>query len=133
MHSPIMAVGNGVPAIVCRFEEQTSKGLMWRDIGLGDWLFDFDQDADLARLPAAVLALARDPASAPSRSRTDWSSSDSGADTVNGSPLRSNVSEWECRNIRFNPNGLSNASFSRSPYFSSPATGCPACAEWTRI
>jgi polysaccharide pyruvyl transferase WcaK-like protein len=35
MHSPIMAVGNGVPAIVCRFEEQTSKGFMWRDIGLG--------------------------------------------------------------------------------------------------
>lgn len=64
MHSPIMAVGNGVPAIVCRFEEQTSKGLMWRDIGLGEWLFDFDQEADLARLPAAVLAMARDPASA---------------------------------------------------------------------
>ena len=35
MHSPIMAVGNGIPAIVCRFEEQTSKGFMWRDIGLG--------------------------------------------------------------------------------------------------
>jgi polysaccharide pyruvyl transferase WcaK-like protein len=64
MHSPIMAVGNGVPAIVCRFEEQTSKGIMWRDIGLGEWLFDFDREDDLARLPAAVLALARDPASA---------------------------------------------------------------------
>ena len=36
MHFPIMAVGNGIPAIVCRFEEQTSKGIMWRDIGLGD-------------------------------------------------------------------------------------------------
>ncbi len=43
MHSPIMALGNGIPAIVCRFEEQTSKGIMWRDIGLGDWLFDLDQ------------------------------------------------------------------------------------------
>jgi hypothetical protein len=41
MHSPIMCIGNGVPAIVCRFAEQTSKGFMWRDIGLGDWLFDF--------------------------------------------------------------------------------------------
>ena len=40
MHSPIMALGNGVPAIVCRFAEQSSKGFMWRDIGLGDWLFD---------------------------------------------------------------------------------------------
>lgn len=64
MHSPIMAIGNGVPAIVCRFEEQTSKGIMWRDVGLGEWLFDFDREDDLARLPAAVLDFARDPASA---------------------------------------------------------------------
>lgn len=60
MHSPIMAVGNGVPAIVCRFEEQTSKGFMWRDIGLGEWLFDLDQESDRRRLPAAVLAFAQD-------------------------------------------------------------------------
>nr|MDQ3010869.1 polysaccharide pyruvyl transferase family protein [Acidobacteriota bacterium] len=64
MHSPIMCIGNGIPAIVCRFEEQTSKGFMWRDIGLGDWLFDFDQEADLARLVPAVLAMAKDPAAA---------------------------------------------------------------------
>ena len=37
MHSPIMCIGNGVPAIVCRFADQTSKGIMWRDIGLGEW------------------------------------------------------------------------------------------------
>jgi hypothetical protein len=61
MHSPIMCIGNGVPAIVCRWAEQTSKGLMWRDIGLGDWLFDFDDEADLRRLPPAVLAIARHP------------------------------------------------------------------------
>lgn len=64
MHSPIMAVGNGVPAIVCRFEEQTSKGIMWRDIGLGDWLFDLDREEDHAGIVPAVLALARDPAAA---------------------------------------------------------------------
>ena len=64
MHSPIMCVGNGVPAIVCRFAEQTSKGFMWRDIGLGDWLFDFDQEADIRRLVPAVLAMAKDPAAA---------------------------------------------------------------------
>jgi polysaccharide pyruvyl transferase WcaK-like protein len=64
MHSPIMAVGNGIPAIVGRFAEQTSKGFMWRDIGLGDWLFDFDQDADIARYVPAVLALAKNPAAA---------------------------------------------------------------------
>jgi Polysaccharide pyruvyl transferase len=64
MHSPIMCVGNGVPAIVCRFEEQTSKGFMWRDIGLGEWLFDFDQEAETSRLVPAVLALAKDPGAA---------------------------------------------------------------------
>jgi polysaccharide pyruvyl transferase WcaK-like protein len=60
MHSPIMCIGSGVPAIVCRFEEQTSKGFMWRDIGLGDWLFDFDREEDRAKLPAAVLDMVRD-------------------------------------------------------------------------
>src|SRR5206468_149699 len=64
MHSPIMCIGNGIPAIVCRFAEQTSKGFMWRDIGLGDWLFDMDEDADVAKVVPAVLALARDPAAA---------------------------------------------------------------------
>ena len=64
MHSPIMCIGNGIPAIVGRFAEQTSKGFMWRDIGLGDWLFDFDQEAEIARYVPAVLALAKNPAQA---------------------------------------------------------------------
>lgn len=64
MHSPIMCIGNGIPAIVCRFKEQTSKGFMWRDIGLGDWLFDLDDEAQVARIPTTVLALAQDPATA---------------------------------------------------------------------
>ncbi len=64
MHSPIMCIGNGIPALVGRFAEQTSKGFMWRDIGLGDWLFDLDREDDVKRLPAAVLQLARDPAAA---------------------------------------------------------------------
>jgi polysaccharide pyruvyl transferase WcaK-like protein len=64
MHSPIMAVGNGVPAIVCRFKEQTTKGLMWRDIGLENWLFDLDQPEELAGVAPAALALAKDPAAA---------------------------------------------------------------------
>ncbi len=64
MHSPIMAVGNGVPAIVCRFEEQTSKGIMWRDIGLGDWLFDLDREGEIKGIVPAVLAMAKDPAAA---------------------------------------------------------------------
>jgi hypothetical protein len=60
MHSPIMCIGNGIPAIVCRWAEQTSKGFMWRDIGLGDWLFDFDKDEDCARMPEVVVAMAKD-------------------------------------------------------------------------
>jgi hypothetical protein len=64
MHSPIMCIGHGIPAIVCRWEEQSSKGIMWRDIGLGDWLFDLDLPAEAAALPATILALARDPAAA---------------------------------------------------------------------
>ncbi len=64
MHSPIMAIGNGIPAIHCRFKEQTSKGQMWADIGLGDWLFDLDKETDGANITKAVLALAKDPAAA---------------------------------------------------------------------
>lgn len=61
MHSPIMAVGNGVPAIVCRFREQTSKGIMWRDIGLGQWLFDLDREQDHEGITPAVLRMATAP------------------------------------------------------------------------
>ena len=64
MHSPIMCIGNGIPAIVCRWAEQTSKGYMWEDIGLGEWLFDFDNEADVKRLPEVALAMAKDPAAA---------------------------------------------------------------------
>jgi polysaccharide pyruvyl transferase WcaK-like protein len=57
MHSPIMCIGNGIPAIVGRFAEQTSKGFMWRDIGLDEWLFDFDDAESKAKYPAAVLKM----------------------------------------------------------------------------
>jgi hypothetical protein len=61
MHSPIMAVGNGIPAVVCRFAEQSSKGSMWRDIGLGDWLFDLDRDEDLRRVADTALDMVSNP------------------------------------------------------------------------
>ncbi|TDE14857.1 polysaccharide pyruvyl transferase family protein [Dyadobacter psychrotolerans] len=64
MHSPIMCVGNGIPATVGRFAEQTSKGLMWKDIGLGDWLFDMDVPGDVSAITPAVLAIAKDPKTA---------------------------------------------------------------------
>jgi polysaccharide pyruvyl transferase WcaK-like protein len=62
MHSPIICIGSGIPAIVCRWAEQTSKGYMWRDIGLSDWLFDLDQEEELQNVATAVLAMAQDPA-----------------------------------------------------------------------
>ncbi|WP_206291550.1 polysaccharide pyruvyl transferase family protein [Humisphaera borealis] len=59
-HSPIMCIGHGVPAIVCRYKEQTSKGFMWKDIGLSEWLFDHDLDEAHKGLTPAVLAIAND-------------------------------------------------------------------------
>jgi polysaccharide pyruvyl transferase WcaK-like protein len=64
MHSPIMCIGHGIPAVVCRFAEQTSKGFMWNDIGLGDWLFDHDAPGDQARILPTVLEIARHPEAA---------------------------------------------------------------------
>lgn len=64
MHSPIMCIGNGIPAIVCRWSEQTTKGYMWDDIGLSDWLFDMDDEAQIKRIVPTILSLATDPAAA---------------------------------------------------------------------
>ncbi|MBC7827134.1 MAG: polysaccharide pyruvyl transferase family protein [Chitinophagaceae bacterium] len=60
MHSPIMCISQGIPAIVVRWEEQSSKGTMWKDIGLGEWLFDFDKEEDVKRFVPAVVAMATD-------------------------------------------------------------------------
>lgn len=61
MHSPIICIGNGIPAIVVRWKEQSSKGLMWKTIGLDDWLFDFDNEEDIERYVPAVLEMATNP------------------------------------------------------------------------
>ena len=37
MHSPIMCIAHGIPAIVNRWVEQSSKRRMWDDIGLDEW------------------------------------------------------------------------------------------------
>lgn len=60
MHSPIMCVGNGVPAVVCRWARQTSKGFMWKDVGLGEWLFDLDDEEQVKKVAPTVLAIAKD-------------------------------------------------------------------------
>ncbi|MBC8033527.1 MAG: polysaccharide pyruvyl transferase family protein [Chitinophagaceae bacterium] len=64
MHSPIMCIANDIPAIVVRWEEQSSKGIMWKDIGLNEWLFDFDKEDEILRFVPTVLAMAKDPKTA---------------------------------------------------------------------
>ncbi|MDR1674920.1 MAG: polysaccharide pyruvyl transferase family protein [Tannerella sp.] len=64
MHSPIICIGQGVPAVVCRFYEQSTKGFMWRDIGLGDWLFDMDIPEETAGVALTVLSIAENPPAA---------------------------------------------------------------------
>lgn len=64
MHSPIMCIGHGIPAVVCRWAEQTSKGYMWEDIGLGDWLFGLDDESQLPGIVPTVLEIAKDPSGA---------------------------------------------------------------------
>lgn len=61
MHCPIMCIANGVPAIVVRWKEQSSKGWMWKTIGLEDWLFDFDNEDDVRRYVPTVVEFAQDP------------------------------------------------------------------------
>lgn len=61
MHSPIMCIANDIPAIVVRWAEQSSKGYMWKTIGLDSWLFDFDDEEDIKRYVPAVLDMAKNP------------------------------------------------------------------------
>ena len=63
-HSPIFAIAAGVPAIHLRQSTATSKGQMWRDIGLTDWIFEMDEEKDGSNIAAATVAIARDPAAA---------------------------------------------------------------------
>lgn len=59
MHSPIMAVTTGTPAMLLRQPTDTRKGQMWRDIGLHDWIFEIDRSSgkDIAE---RLLTIARD-------------------------------------------------------------------------
>lgn len=59
MHSPILAIAGGRPAIHLRQPTDTRKGQMWRDVGLKDWLFEID-DTTGDPIAARLLALHRD-------------------------------------------------------------------------
>jgi polysaccharide pyruvyl transferase WcaK-like protein len=59
MHSPIIAVAAGTPAVHVRQPTDTRKGQMWRDVGLGDWLFEVERTSG-EEIAAALLGVARD-------------------------------------------------------------------------
>ena len=61
MHSPIMCIGHGIPAILCGLEQQTSKQIMWNDIGLDAWHLNFDEAESREKLPDTVVRMALDP------------------------------------------------------------------------
>jgi polysaccharide pyruvyl transferase WcaK-like protein len=63
MHSPIIAIANGVPAIYVRQPTDTSKGYMWPHIGLNHWFFEVDT-ATGAGIADAVMAIHQNPAAA---------------------------------------------------------------------
>jgi hypothetical protein len=55
-HSPIIALANGTPAFYVRQPVDTVKGQMFRDLGLGDWVYEVEQTAgeDLWRKLRAI-------------------------------------------------------------------------------
>jgi hypothetical protein len=60
LHSPIIAVANGTPALHVRQPTDTRKGRMWSDVGLGDWLFDVEASSG-AQIASRLLEIAKDP------------------------------------------------------------------------
>ena len=61
MHSQVMALGNGVPAVVLRHPQFGTKSEMWNSIGLADWLADAEAPDYAARAESAVMDILRDP------------------------------------------------------------------------
>ena len=68
-HSLIMSLAAGTPVMHVRQPTDTFKGHMFRDIGLGDWLFEIEQ-ASGAQLATALEEITRNPAAARTRART---------------------------------------------------------------
>lgn len=61
LHSAIMCIGHDIPAVICRWKEQTSKGTMWNDIGLNDWVFDMDIPKEVNQITPTLLKIAKEP------------------------------------------------------------------------
>jgi polysaccharide pyruvyl transferase WcaK-like protein len=67
-HSLIMSLAAGTPILHVRQPTDTMKGHMFRDVGLGDWLFEIEE-ARGAQLAATLGALTANPAAARERVR----------------------------------------------------------------
>ena len=57
----LLAAAAGTPAVYLRQPTDTSKGQMWRDVGLSDWIFEIDAATGDA-IARPLLAFANDPA-----------------------------------------------------------------------
>jgi polysaccharide pyruvyl transferase WcaK-like protein len=62
-HSPILALANGTPILHTHSEEHGPKSYMFRDLGLGEWLFDHDLTPASGMIDA-LFAMQGDPAAA---------------------------------------------------------------------
>jgi hypothetical protein len=63
LHSPLLAARVGTPAMHVRQPTDTCKGIMWQDVGLGDWLFEVDE-IDGSEPAQALLGIHQDFAAA---------------------------------------------------------------------
>lgn len=59
MHSPILAIAAGTPAVHLRQPTDTRKGQMWRDVGLDNWLFEID-DSTGKQIADRVVEIGQD-------------------------------------------------------------------------
>lgn len=62
-HSPIIAAVANTPSLYLRTPTETSKGQMWNDIGLGDWLINLDQ-TNASAIADTLFAIQNDPIAA---------------------------------------------------------------------
>ena len=68
-HSLIMSLAAGTPIMHVRQPTDTFKGHMFRDVGLGDWLFEIEEHSG-TRLAAALEKITVNPAASRARVRT---------------------------------------------------------------
>ncbi|MEO0529863.1 MAG: polysaccharide pyruvyl transferase family protein [Planctomycetota bacterium] len=62
-HSPILAFAQGTPAFYLRQPEDTSKGQMWYDLGVAEWVFEIEEVTG-EQIASQLIAVHNDPAAA---------------------------------------------------------------------